>query len=175
MQYDVGVVGLGYVGLTLATALADTGFRVLGVERRGDIVAATNDGVPHFTEAGLPEMLTHAVETGHLTAVGAFTPGTGCDIYVITVGTPLAPDGQARVDFIEAATREVAENMADGALGDPGGVHGHQVERVEEPSEARYGAVRRVGVGDKHARQRLTMPRNSSALPERLSRAKLTG
>ena len=35
MDYDVAVIGLGYVGLTLAVALADTGFRVLGVEKRG--------------------------------------------------------------------------------------------------------------------------------------------
>ena len=116
MSYDVGVVGLGYVGLTLATALADTGFRVLGVERRADVVDMTNRGEPHFSETGLPEMLGHATGNGSLRAVTAFEPGASCDIYVITVGTPLAPDGKARVDFIEAATREVAENMADGAL-----------------------------------------------------------
>lgn len=116
MSYDVAVVGLGYVGLTLATALADTGFKVLGVERRGDVVAMTNQGVPHFSETGLPEMLTHAVENGQLVAAQSFTKGERAEFYVITVGTPLAPDGKARVDFIEAATREVADNMADGAL-----------------------------------------------------------
>ena len=68
MGFDVAIVGLGYVGLTLATALADAGLRVLGVERRADIVDQTNRGVPHFTETGLPEMLAHAVETGHLVA-----------------------------------------------------------------------------------------------------------
>lgn len=116
MSYDVGVVGLGYVGLTLATALADTGFRVLGVERRQDVVEMTNNGQPHFSENGLPEMLQYAVRNGNLKAATAFEPGTSCGIYVITVGTPLAPDGKARLDFIEAATREVAENMQDGAL-----------------------------------------------------------
>lgn len=115
MGFDVAVVGLGYVGLTLATALADTGFRVLGVERRADVVDMTNRGIPHFSENGLPEMLSHAVATGQLTATEGF--GTdAAEIYVITVGTPLAPDGKARVDFIEAATREVAANMPDGAL-----------------------------------------------------------
>ncbi|MEM7687147.1 MAG: NAD(P)-binding domain-containing protein, partial [Pseudomonadota bacterium] len=115
MGFDVAVVGLGYVGLTLATALADTGFRVLGVERRAEVVDMTNKGMPHFSETGLPEMLAHAVETGALTAAPAFS-AENADIYVITVGTPLAPDGRARVDFIESATREVAENMPDGAL-----------------------------------------------------------
>lgn len=116
MSYDVGVVGLGYVGLTLATALADTGFRVLGVERRGDVVDMTNKGIPHFSETGLPEMLAHATTNDLLRAERSFTENESCGIYVITVGTPLAPDGKARIDFIEAATHEVAENMPDGAL-----------------------------------------------------------
>lgn len=115
MGFDVAIVGLGYVGLTLATALADAGLRVLGVERRADIVDQTNRGVPHFTESGLAEMLAHMVETGQLVARQDF--GTGqADIYVITVGTPLDSDGKARTDFIEAATREVADNMPPGAL-----------------------------------------------------------
>ena len=116
MSYDVSVVGLGYVGLTLATALADAGFRVLGVERRADVVDMTNRGEPHFSEAGLPEMLAYSTGQGTLVARTAFDPGMSSDIYVITVGTPLAADGRARIDFIEAATREVAENMRDGAL-----------------------------------------------------------
>ena len=116
MSYDVSVVGLGYVGLTLATALADAGFRVLGVERRQDVVDMTNRGEPHFSETGLPEMLDYATSNGTLVARTTFDPDKSSEIYIITVGTPLANDGRARIDFIEAATREVAENMGDDAL-----------------------------------------------------------
>ena len=42
--YDIGVVGLGYVGLTLATVLADVGKMVMGVEKRADVVDLTNRG-----------------------------------------------------------------------------------------------------------------------------------
>lgn len=115
MDYDVAVIGLGYVGLTLAVALADTGFRVLGVEKRADVVDMTNQGKPHFSETGLAEMLGHAVETGHLVATQELGDAHA-QVYVITVGTPLNSDGTARVDYIEAAAREVAENMPDGAL-----------------------------------------------------------
>ena len=115
MGFDVAIVGLGYVGLTLATALADAGFHVLGVERRNDIVDLTNRGTPHFTETGLPAMLAHAVATGRLIARPEFG-NEQAGVYVITVGTPLDPMGIARTDFIEAATREVAGNMPGGAL-----------------------------------------------------------
>lgn len=116
MKFDVCVIGLGYVGLTLATALADVGFRVLGIERRADVVAATNQGRPHFTETGLAETMEHVVGEGRLVAATTFPLGSTADIYVITVGTPLSPDGRARLDFIEAATAEVAGHMRDGAL-----------------------------------------------------------
>ena len=116
MTYDVGIVGLGYVGLTLATALADVGFKVIGVEKRPDVVELTNCGKPHFSEKGLEELLSYVVGEGRLSAAETFENVSGCDVYVITVGTPLAADGKARLDFIEAATRQVAENMSDGAM-----------------------------------------------------------
>lgn len=115
-RYDIGVIGLGYVGLTLATVLAEVGNRVMGVERRKDVVDLTNSGTPHFSETGLTEALSRVTRSGGLTARQSLIEDTTCDVYVITVGTPLDPNGVARLDMIEAATREVADNMQDGAL-----------------------------------------------------------
>ena len=112
----IGVVGLGYVGLTFATVLAEVGFSVLGFEKRQEVVEKTNAGQPHFAETGLPEALTRVVRSGAFVARQTLDPATPCHIYVITVGTPLSADGVARLDMIEAASREVAENMPDGAL-----------------------------------------------------------
>lgn len=116
MNYDVCIIGLGYVGLTLATALADVGFTVIGVEKRSDVVAMTNRGQPHFSENGLEELLAYVIDQGRMSAVETLTNDDRSNVYVITVGTPLDADGNARLDFIEAATRQVAENMQDGAL-----------------------------------------------------------
>ncbi len=115
-NYSVGIVGLGYVGLTLGTVLAEAGDTVLGVEKRVEVVDLTNQGVPHFSEAGLGDALTRVTSSGKLVAVAQFNENVTCDTYIITVGTPLSTDGQVRLDMIEAATREVAENMRDGAL-----------------------------------------------------------
>ncbi|MCT7660876.1 nucleotide sugar dehydrogenase [Mycobacterium deserti] len=115
-KYDVGIVGLGYVGLTLATVLAEAGNSVIGVETRQDIVDLTNEGTPHFTETGLPDALSGVTRSGKLRAVAAFDDSFTCDTYIITVGTPLSSDGVARVDMIDAAARDIAANMRDGAL-----------------------------------------------------------
>ena len=115
-NYDVGIVGLGYVGLTLATVLAEAGNTVIGVEKRPDLVEMTNEGTPHFTETGLPDALSGVVRFKKLVAAERFDNSFSCDTYIITVGTPLSADGVARVDMIEQAARDIAENMRDGAL-----------------------------------------------------------
>ncbi len=115
-NYDVGIVGLGYVGLTLATVLAEAGNTVIGVEKRPDLVEMTNQGIPHFTETGLPDALSGVTRSKKLVAAEQFDNSFSCDTYIITVGTPLSPDGVARVDMIEGAARDIAENMRDGAL-----------------------------------------------------------
>lgn len=112
----VCVVGLGYVGLTLATVLAESGLRVYGLERLPDVVRSTNDAVPHFTEVGLADALAAVVGSGRLSAHVSLDGIEPCDVYIITVGTPLDANGDARLDMIRAASAEVASHMADGAL-----------------------------------------------------------
>jgi UDP-N-acetyl-D-mannosaminuronic acid dehydrogenase len=107
---------LGYVGLTLATAMAEVGLRVAGIERRPEVVEMTNAGKPHFSETGLEEALSRVTKAGRFIAQTEFDKGITCKTYVITVGTPLGPDGKARLDMIEAASRQVAENMPQDAL-----------------------------------------------------------
>ncbi|WP_457147748.1 nucleotide sugar dehydrogenase [Mycobacterium sp. URHB0021] len=115
-NYDVGIVGLGYVGLTLATVLAEAGNTVIGVERRSDLVDLTNRGTPHFTETGLPDALAGVTKSKKLVAAERFDNSFTCGTYIITVGTPLSSDGVARLDMIEQAAGDIAENMRDGAL-----------------------------------------------------------
>lgn len=115
-KYDVGIVGLGYVGLTLACAMADVGLKVIGIEKRPDVVEATRNGKPHFSEVGLEKVLARVIGNGCLTVAEEFSPDMSCDSYVITVGTPLGADGVVRLDMIERAAGQVAENMQDGAL-----------------------------------------------------------
>lgn len=115
-HHDIGVIGLGYVGLTLATVLAEAGYKVIGVEKRREVVDLTNDGVPHFSETGLQDALSRVVRSGALVATERLSPEAFCDTYIITVGTPLSSEGIVRTDMIEAASREVCANMHDGAL-----------------------------------------------------------
>lgn len=114
--HEVVVVGLGYVGLTLAVALARRGTKVVGVEKREAVVAATNAGVPHFSEVGLAPALESVVKSGHLKATTDISEAPASDYYVITVGTPLKTGTyEPRLDMIEQATQEVEGHMQDDA------------------------------------------------------------
>src|SRR5580704_2821806 len=43
-EASIGVVGLGYVGLPLALAVSECGFRVIGYDLKEDVVASINYG-----------------------------------------------------------------------------------------------------------------------------------
>ncbi len=113
---SVCVIGLGYVGLTLAAAMASVGFRVTGVERRQDVVDQLRLGKPHFFEPGLEDTLQRAIEGDWLRIETEIPVQCEASVFIITVGTPLGPDGLARLDMIENATRQTAAAMSDNAL-----------------------------------------------------------
>jgi UDP-N-acetyl-D-mannosaminuronic acid dehydrogenase len=112
----VCVLGLGYVGLTLAVAMADAGFKVLGVEIRKQVLEMLSGGEPHFHEPGLQERLRRVIRSGQLECAQRIPedyPGT---VFIITVGTPLGAGGRARLDMVENISREVATRLKPGDL-----------------------------------------------------------
>lgn len=113
---SVCILGLGFVGLTLAVAMTEAGFRVHGLEVRDEILDSLSRGKPHFWEPGLEEKLGRAIRAGRLTVSREVDSAVETSVYVITVGTPLGPDGIARLDMVESAARQVANHMRDGAL-----------------------------------------------------------
>jgi UDP-N-acetyl-D-mannosaminuronic acid dehydrogenase len=111
------VVGLGYVGLTLAVALAQRGCRVVGLEKRKEVVDLANAGKAHFSETGLDAALSGVCASGKFLACEELDADLVAEAYIITVGTPLiAGTTKPRLDMIEQATGQVAEHMRDDAL-----------------------------------------------------------
>ncbi len=104
----VGVVGLGYVGLTLAVALAKKGFTVHGVDTSPAVLEALRRGRPHLFEPGVEEGLREHL--GGRIRVGPALPEGGIGAAVICVSTPVDPDTHApRLDNLRLAARHVAE------------------------------------------------------------------
>lgn len=93
----MGVIGLGYVGLTLAIAAADNGIDVYGVEVNQHIKDNLKAGHAHFFEPGLDALIKrHNGESFH--CVEEFPEDKPFDVFIITVGTPLQK-GEKRPNF----------------------------------------------------------------------------
>jgi UDP-N-acetyl-D-galactosamine dehydrogenase len=96
------VVGLGYVGLPLAVALARK-FEVVGLdrdERRIDELRRGTDRTNEVDEASLRASsltLTHSAEDFG-----------GADVYIVTVPTPVDEDNQPDLSAVLSATRTIA-------------------------------------------------------------------
>lgn len=112
----VAVLGMGYVGLTLALVMAEIGFRVFGVEAREDVVQSLRDGIPHFYEKGMAERLPRVVTSGSLTIDSQLPNAASVTTFIITVGTPLNDMGRVELRMIEHASDEVASRLSSGDL-----------------------------------------------------------
>ncbi|MGE4528291.1 MAG: nucleotide sugar dehydrogenase [Rhodospirillaceae bacterium] len=113
---DVCIVGLGYVGLTLAIAMAEAGFRVTGTEVRTEVLESLQAGRAPFFEPGLEQRLMRNLEEGRFRVFARIPEDCGARVFILTVGTPLGPDGRVRLDMIRRAAHEVRERFGPGAL-----------------------------------------------------------
>lgn len=113
------VVGMGYVGLTLALVLAGEGFTVTGVDVDAAKIEALNRGESHVREPGINELLRARV--GRNLFVETQVPAHG-DVFIIAVGTPVArgtpgaPIPTPQLDGLVAAVRQVGAKLAPGNL-----------------------------------------------------------
>ncbi len=103
----VGVVGMGYVGLTLTAAMARAGYLVHGVDVQPDVVAALSRGRPHIFEPGVAEVF--AEHLGRSIFVDTQLPREGLDAAVICVSTPVDGNRRPNLANLAAAARQVAE------------------------------------------------------------------
>jgi UDP-N-acetyl-D-mannosaminuronic acid dehydrogenase len=107
MPKTVGVVGMGYVGLTLTAALARAGHVVYGADVQPAVVDSLARGRPHIFEPGVEEVF--AAMAGSTIFVGAELPRQGLDAAVICVSTPTdEATRKPNLTNLAAAARDIA-------------------------------------------------------------------
>ena len=114
-QPTVGVIGLGYVGLPLAVAFAESGATVIGVDADARRVAGVNAGAS-FIEDVPGAALQALVRAGRLAASGEVGGLKEADAIVICVPTPLGKSKEPDISFIVAAADAVATIIRAGQL-----------------------------------------------------------
>jgi UDP-N-acetyl-D-glucosamine dehydrogenase len=111
----VGVVGLGYVGLPLAALFARVGFPVLGYDTDPDKVRALAAGRSYIRHLD-------GEEIAGLVSGGRFEPTADLgrlgepDAILICVPTPLSPQREPDLRFVEETARQVTRSLRPGQL-----------------------------------------------------------
>lgn len=111
----VGVIGLGYVGLPLATEFASKGLRATGFEVDAAKVAKINSGESYIGDVH-SESIKRNVDEGRLSATTDFDQLNGCDAIIICVPTPLRKTKEPDVSYILAAAEQIQKNLRRGQL-----------------------------------------------------------
>ena len=109
----LAVIGLGYIGLPTAVALATRGVDVVGVDVNADTVKAVSHGEVPFAEPDLAVGVSGAVAMGRLTAT---TETPQADAYILAVPTPFNADHTADLSYIKTASEQVAPHLKHGDI-----------------------------------------------------------
>lgn len=112
---QVGIIGLGYVGLPLALAFAKAGFKTLGIEINAEKAAKLNASESYIEDVTDEELRPH-IESGLLSATTDYDVLRECDAIFICVPTPYTIQRAPDLAFIIQATEGIAPRLQAGQL-----------------------------------------------------------
>ena len=111
----VAIIGLGYVGLPLATMVAGAGFKVSGIERNPSRVASINAGHSYIEDLTNDD-LSQFVENGYISAESGFSSISNAGVVSICVPTPLDKNRNPDTSYIEFVVKNSVPYMRKGQL-----------------------------------------------------------
>ncbi len=114
-EAQVGVIGLGYVGLPLAVEFAKAGFTVTGIDVQQSKVDLVNKGESYIQDIPT-ETLAGLVKSGKIKATTDFSVVAQLDTIDICVPTPLRKTKDPDMSYIVSACQEIAKHFHAGML-----------------------------------------------------------
>jgi UDPglucose 6-dehydrogenase len=111
----VSVTGCGYLGAVHASAMAQLGHDVVGIDVDAAKIAGLSAGAPPFFEPGLAELLTKSIASGRLRFTTDPAEVADAAVHFIAVGTPQTSDGNAAdLRFVDAAVDALLPHLGPG-------------------------------------------------------------
>ncbi len=111
----VGVIGMGYVGLPLAMAVAKAGFPVTGFDIDAAKTNALNKGESYIDAVKSKNLGEHiASQRFHATTDRAILGD--CQVIIICVPTPLTKHREPDLSYIRTTSEDIAKQMKPGTL-----------------------------------------------------------
>jgi UDPglucose 6-dehydrogenase len=107
---NLGVIGLGYVGLITVVGFASKGHKIVGVDVDETKIKQINRGVPPIYEKGLEGKLKRHL--GNIKATTDISSLKDADIIFICVGTPSRKDGSIDLSYVKKAAEDLSEILS---------------------------------------------------------------
>jgi UDP-N-acetyl-D-glucosamine dehydrogenase len=111
----IGVIGLGYVGLSLAVEFAKSGLRVTGIEIDTEKVARLRSGESYVQDVK-PYEVKGLIADEKLLVVDDYHVLNQLDAVSICVPTPLSKTKDPDISYIAAVTKEIVTHLHPGQL-----------------------------------------------------------
>jgi UDP-N-acetyl-D-mannosaminuronic acid dehydrogenase len=115
-KQTIAVIGLGYVGLCVATALADAGFSIVGVDNDPGLVADLRQGRVRSREPGVEDAALRSLAEGRLRATTDYAAVADAQVILIAVGTPVTDDMTLADEQLRGACSELSRHLRRGHL-----------------------------------------------------------
>jgi UDPglucose 6-dehydrogenase len=106
----IGVIGLGFVGLSLSSVLASKGYDVVGIDIDKEKCNKIINGISPFFEPKLEKTLQNGLKK-KLKISDNFSLINDCDFLFVTVGTPQNLNGSIDLSIIKKAVSTIGENL----------------------------------------------------------------
>jgi UDP-N-acetyl-D-glucosamine dehydrogenase len=113
MTWDIAVIGAGYVGMPHAQTFAEAGQKVVLIDVQPHVVEAINRGESHIKDVSSDD-LKKLVDAGMITATSDYAAVAGSAAVVVAVPTPLTPQREPDLAYIESAARSIAPYIKKG-------------------------------------------------------------
>ena len=112
----VCVLGLGRVGLPLATIFATRGLKVVGIDTNNERLNSTRNSKCPFHDPLLQESLQKATQTRNLKVGDKLKENSDIDIIFVTVGTPTTENNNVDYSQLFSALNEICEINLEGKM-----------------------------------------------------------
>lgn len=109
------VMGLGYVGLPLALTIWNAGLRILGFDIDPQKIMRLQCGESYIGHIDSSQ-ITQAIESGRFEATDNPERLSEADVLIICVPTPLLPNRDPDLSFVEATCNLIAAQLRHGQL-----------------------------------------------------------
>jgi len=106
MKHKIGIIGLGYVGLPLSIAFSKK-YEVIGIDNDRKRIKQLTNFIDHTNEVK-KEDLRNSIKR-NLKLSFSYDDAKDCNIYIITVPTPITKNKKPDLSFLLSATKSVGK------------------------------------------------------------------